>query len=363
MAFYFRLPVITDLTIEQQTVLNEPGAIAVSGGPGTGKSVVSLWRHIRNHDMKKRKSLLLTYTKSLESYLAASSTSENAASGASVNRIFWWTHHLASKDYEEIIIDEAQDVTIEKYQLLKQLTPMVSYSADDNQILYRDKSVTEKELRNIFTTNKPFNLHENFRNTAEVVQFVRSIFPTRLISPGKSNGPKPSLVCSDGDSEVQRKIVFDIINTFKSDTHNIAILLPLTKHVDEWFSVLKQNGIKCSKFTNQEDEVGTIENVHVTTFKSAKGLEFDTVILPDFDRFKTNISNLMVVKENDYYVVFTRSRRNLMLIDNSVTNNKKCALDFLSVQIQRTIVEVDYSYLKSTNTGAKTSANNNDLPF
>ena len=56
MAFYFRLPVITSLTIEQQAVLNEPGPIAVSGGPGTGKSVVSLWRHIRNHDTKKRKS-------------------------------------------------------------------------------------------------------------------------------------------------------------------------------------------------------------------------------------------------------------------------------------------------------------------
>lgn len=367
MAFYFRLPVITSLTIEQQAVLNEPGPIAVSGGPGTGKSVVSLWRHIRNHDTKKRKSLLLTYTKSLESYLAASARSENATSGSCVNRTLRWTYRPQNDKYDEIIIDEAQDVPINTYKLLNELTPMVSYSADDNQILYPTESVSEEELRLLFVTNRPFVLHENFRNTVELVQFVRSIFPTRLISPGKLNGPKPRLICSDGDKDVQIKIVIDIINTFKSNTHNIAILLPFTPNVDEWFKILQEKGLQCSKYTSNESAVGVIENIHVTTFKSAKGLEFDTVIVPNFDQFKYNIANYRVIDENDYYVVFTRSRRNLMLIDNSVTNNKKCALDFLSLQIQRAIIDVDYNYLKDIGQAAKTSPsktiNNDDLPF
>ena len=66
MAYFFKLPSITDLTIGQQSALNEPKAIAISGGPGTGKSVVSLWRHIRNYGTGTKKSLLLTYTKTLE---------------------------------------------------------------------------------------------------------------------------------------------------------------------------------------------------------------------------------------------------------------------------------------------------------
>ena len=85
MAYGFRLPVLTDLTIEQQAVLNEPNAIAVSGGPGTGKSVVSLWRHIQNHGMGRRHSLLLTYTVSLESYLASSASSEKNSSRIILN--------------------------------------------------------------------------------------------------------------------------------------------------------------------------------------------------------------------------------------------------------------------------------------
>ena len=46
--YYFNLPQITDLTTVQQVALDEPNPIAISGGPGTGKSVVSLWRHISN---------------------------------------------------------------------------------------------------------------------------------------------------------------------------------------------------------------------------------------------------------------------------------------------------------------------------
>ena len=77
--YYFNLPQITDLTTVQQVALDEPNPIAISGGPGTGKSVVSLWRHISNyvdsstnnqsHTRPRKKSLLLTFTTTLTQYL------------------------------------------------------------------------------------------------------------------------------------------------------------------------------------------------------------------------------------------------------------------------------------------------------
>jgi DNA helicase IV len=350
MAFYFRLPLITDLTIEQQAVLSEPGSIAVSGGPGTGKSVIALWRHIRNHSTGKRKSLLLTYTKSLEAYLKASAKSENTSAGNCVSRTLYWTYNHAQNSrgvYDEIIIDEAQDVDRAKYETINRVTPMVSYSADDNQMLFRGSGISENELRSLFNRNNPYSLQANFRNTNEIVHFVRSMFTTRLISAGNTSGPKPSVICSNGDDSVQVKIVKDIIQEFGSSTHNIAILLPLQGQVVEWYEILKSSGITCSKFINKDGDVGTIENVHVTTFKSAKGLEFDTVILPDFNKYQHNLAHLSVVNENDYYVVFTRARRNLMLIDNSSTVGGKCNLHFLQTQIDRGIVKADYNYVKN----------------
>lgn len=349
MAYFFILPVITDLTIEQQAVLGEPDAIAVTGGPGTGKSVVALWRHIQNHGMQRRKSLLLTYTKSLESYLSSSATSENAFAGENINRTLWWTTKHAKTGYLEIIIDEAQDVNASIYERLKKLTPLVSYSADNNQILYPKNSTTELQLNQIFNKNKTFTLRENYRNTKQIVKFVKSMFPNSLISDGKIDGPIPRLVCAGGIASLQTKIIKEAIDTFKSSTHNISILFPVVNHVDFWYKELTSLGYKCSKYVNSDEDVGIIENIHITTFKSSKGLEFDTVIIPNFHQYETFINSFDVVEENDFYVVFTRARRNLILIDNGVKLEKD--LPFLKLQIERGIISVDNSYLKD------------DLPF
>ena len=42
MAYNFELPTFTDLTPNQRLALEETDAIALTGGPGTGKTVVSL---------------------------------------------------------------------------------------------------------------------------------------------------------------------------------------------------------------------------------------------------------------------------------------------------------------------------------
>jgi len=173
------------------------------------------------------------------------------------------------------------------------------------------------------------------------------MFPLRLISDGNDNGPLPNLILTDQNRTIQEKVVSDIINSFKSDTHNIAMLVPLQSHANTWYNYLVNSGINCSKFVNADGEISKIENVHVTTFKSSKGLEFDTIILPDFNTFKQNLSTLHVVEENDYYVVFTRARRNLFLVDNSPAPNKRSELSFLQKQIETGIIRVDKSYIQS----------------
>ena len=150
MPYYFNLPIITLLTEDQQSALDETGPIALAGGPGTGKSVVCLWRHISNHATNTRKSLLLTYTKTLEHYLKQSALVQNEESAKNVNRTLWWTSHSdIQKKYDEIIIDEGQDVSIEKYELIKKYSDIVSYGADDAQSLYSD-GCTPAQLLQLF---------------------------------------------------------------------------------------------------------------------------------------------------------------------------------------------------------------------
>lgn len=107
--YYFNLPPITALTTAQQAALNETEQIALSGGPGTGKSVVSMWRHISNYRQGNR-SLLLTYTTTLKRYLEACCRVNNAAAAQFVGTSLRNRSTTQNRKFFEVIIDEAQDL-------------------------------------------------------------------------------------------------------------------------------------------------------------------------------------------------------------------------------------------------------------
>lgn len=329
--YYFNLPAITQLTIPQQAALNETRPIALSGGPGTGKSVVSLWRHISNYE-KGKQSLLLTYTTTLKQYLKACCRTKNNNAAPNVGTSY---RNRPRTNWSEIIVDEAQDLENGYYEDIKQYG-IISYGADDSQILYRDHCSKESELRTIFPNNIPYVLNKNFRSTQRIVQFAKQAFPNALIPQniitGLANnvGEWPVLLISR-DASKQIDAIVQIINSFRADDHNIAILLPFKEGVNNlavtvknnvmyYEDILKAKGIPFSIY--YEDKVrfpygaGDISNLHLTTYKSAKGLEFDTVIIPNFDLFSRICQDSYVNDWQDFYVACTRARSNLYLISN-----------------------------------------------
>jgi len=336
MGYYFELPPYTDtgnggLTSEQRIALDEDEAIALSGGPGTGKTVVSLWRHIRNYDLSKRKSLLLTYSKTLENYLILTADSKNEVAGNAIARTYCWIsncreNRVPKQHFDEIIIDEAQDVEIEKYQTLKQYSNIISYGADEAQSLYYPKSSTIEELKEEFNNNEEYELSQNFRNSKEILLFIKSVFPNISIpydtlNNAATKGIKPilqKLGWDDFNNNVKENII-EISEDFSESTHNIGILVPSENQVNQYYDLLVDK-IKCSKYHSNMPRVDVLERIHITTFKSAKGLEFDTVIIPGFESYNWFISNADNFSENDYYVALTRAKLNLFLLCKNAIN-------------------------------------------
>ncbi|GHT07270.1 hypothetical protein FACS189426_00150 [Bacteroidia bacterium] len=334
--YYFNLPQITQLTISQQAALNETKQIALSGGPGTGKSVVSLWRHISNYQ-RNRKSLLLTFTTTLARYLSACCITQNRNAANNVGRSFKDKPKIGSH-WTEIIVDEAQDLPISYYNDIKPIAN-VSYGADDSQILYPGNCCTQRELKELFPENTDYVLDKNFRSTQRIMQFARIVFPDAYIPQAtitglESNvGELPILLISvrnewndeigrfDTSNSKQDNSIIEIINSFRSDTHNIAILVPFQNDAQAFERVLHNN--KIADFSIYYEDRGgrfpdgceEIKNVHITTFKSAKGLEFDTVIIPNFNKYQ-EILGRFNTEWQDYYVGVTRARSNLYLISN-----------------------------------------------
>ena len=328
MPYYFYLPIDRELTPDQQRAINEINPLALSGGPGTGKSVVGLWRHIRNHSTGLRNSLLLTYTKTLEHYLKASASAQNENAGNNIDRIYWWLTHNAT-NYEEIIIDEAQDIEKSKFQRFFTYSSNISYGADQRQSLYLGTDGLN-ELINWFNTDQRFQtnveipLSRNFRNSKEILLFTRSVFPNFMIPQNTINGAtttglKPIMKLNLGwGAENQVAEIIDIANDFRSDTHNIAILVPFASQVEVYYDLLRNafgGEIEVTKYQNELEEFEGLSGIHITTFKSSKGTEFDTVIIPEFDSFPKIIADAKFrTTENDYYVALTRTKTNLFLL-------------------------------------------------
>jgi len=329
MTYYFTLPKVDELTIDQNTVAYEKNAIAVAGAPGTGKSIVSLWRHIQGIDMGTRKSLLLTYTVTLELVLTSLAKTISKEAGEHISRTYWWLSHENERrdHYDEIIVDEAQDVGVEKYQQLKQYTEHISYGADDSQVLYPEHCSRKQELETLFPDAEQYTLYDNFRNTYEILIFVKSLFndsfiPQQTLDSIEKHGEKPRLLITDKSN--QNNIILETINEYYSlDAHNIGILVPFSDDVNRVYNMISSQGLECSSYSNKygfkstDNDSDLIESIHITTFKSSKGTEFDTVILPDFELItKSDTSEFIILKENDYYVALTRAKSNLYMISN-----------------------------------------------
>lgn len=176
MSYYFRLPPITQLTLSQQAALNETEQIALSGGPGTGKSVVSLYRHLTNHENNNR-SLLLTYTTTLARYLSECCRLRNVDASRSVRSAYAGCPGR-NENFEEVIIDEAQDLDDEYFDKISRFN--VSYGADDAQILYPEHSSSKAELQSRFSKNVEYVLDKNFRSTLAIMNFARIAFPMHI---------------------------------------------------------------------------------------------------------------------------------------------------------------------------------------
>jgi superfamily I DNA/RNA helicase len=328
MAEYnFNLPPITQLSFDQQNALNEPNPIALSGGPGTGKTVVSIYRHLNLHKNKK-KSMLITYTTTLAMYLKGSCRNESISALQNIDTSLSFNKESAS-NFHEIIIDEAQDLPGTYYEVLKNHANNVSYGADDAQILYPNNSCKQSELRNLFNSNKPYQLSKNYRSTKSILNFAKVAFQEAFIRLETINscsqiGDKPIVLYSNNINK-QNDVIVEIVNQFKNNLgENIAILTPLARlpwaggerlTAKYYFDLLTNSGINdVSYYDHTLQGIREINGIHVTPFKSAKGLEFDTVIIPSFDSLFTEFR---VIDWRDFFVGVTRAKNNLFLICNN----------------------------------------------
>lgn len=403
--FKFSLPPITSLYPDQQLAYNPRQPILVTGGPGSGKTVVTIFRFLR--PVRENKDILLfTFNRTLIYSIRGTlrdraeelfgNFDENQIDTIVENKLatfFQWhsdnigffnpqvnedvcgnnfqnfiTNNRRNIKFAELFFDEGQDLPPSIYANAFKLAHSVSVGADKAQNYqgHYPPDAVEDVINTKLNAQTPTTwayLGGNFRNTKEIFDLAKKFVPNDLVVKGKDtsrlrSGNTPEIEIGFNSTK-QFEYIKQIIE--RNPNSNIGILVHfgdsqvrvIKEYLESHDYSCQENAPSEKSFSyyyngmNRQDEAVLMKKLRtpfITTFDSCKGLEFDIVILPFFEKSNWAMTNFKKKKDgsfeidnngnqipyatrNHYYVAVTRAKNDIFIL----CDNKPNVLSFYTV--------------------------------
>ncbi|MGL5379311.1 HelD family protein [Clostridium sp.] len=213
------------------------------------------------------------------------------------------------EEIKHIVIDEAQDYNFLQLLVLRELTGCRSYTivGDSNQRLVKAEEVPAmlrmKELFGGFVSL--FELNKSYRSTFQIMDYASKLLDENAIVPFVRKGEFDVLETSvpESDKEGLIDVLLNLLEDYQEENYeNIAIITKGKDELKKIAPILKEH-TNILAFDN-EDVVYRGGKVLVPSY-FAKGLEFDGVIVVDFD---DNTDDLIK------YIMCTRALHRLSVV-------------------------------------------------
>ncbi len=335
----FDLPDYSSLTPQQVDMVNLPTNqnFVIKGSPGTGKTVVALYRAAQ---MRRKKVLLLVYNRPLMMYLQ-SAIEELDLDNCEVSTYHSWIANFYQEEfgssvpmldkyvhnwlkiindcrnvrakYDHIIIDEAQDFPKELLRLLNKVGKNVTCFIDSNQAITAGMTGVVDVIES-FCVEAPQTLEFNYRNTKEIAAVAKLYwnkdgFYARARREGNR---KPTLVHVD-DYDEQTDAICEIVRDNLDASIGVFVN---NKSLNITYDNLSNEldgevDVQMYKSMGHNDIDFNSDGVKILSYGTVKGLEFDIVILAAFDRVKT--TDDAVADQNRAYVATSRAKNDLYI--------------------------------------------------
>jgi superfamily I DNA/RNA helicase len=190
--------------------------------------------------------------------------------------------------YDVIVADEAQDFSANQVRAItNQLAAdyCLTFVLDSAQRIYA-RGFTWQEVGITMRPEQIHHLKENFRNTIEIAQLAASLIADLPIDDDGTipdftscarHGPIPLVLRGKFNSQLDAAIDY-IKKEVKLADESVVFLHPLG-----WFGQIKRalnrSGLPFVEITRRSEWPQGSENIALSTFHSAKGLEFDHVMI------------------------------------------------------------------------------------
>ena len=298
-------------------------SMIVAGCAGSGKSVIAMYKAQQILD-SKGDVILIAYTKSLNRYMKQGK--DNTLEGRFYYHWQWVDQGMPKADY--IIVDEIQDFDKEEImQFIKAARKCFFFFGDTAQSIYQAfgkqtmtidqissmTGIPVSRLYNNYRLPKPIaKITQGYLGLTEDKDNVREYSESLYLS--KESALPVFIECESKQEQIDR--IVSLINDNKY--RNVGILVPENDLVLEIMNAFTAAKFACEfKYNagyNDSKNKDTLnfktEHPKLMTYHSAKGLQFETVILPFYQGAKNSDERKAL------YVAMTRSYRNLYVLYN-----------------------------------------------
>lgn len=234
--------------------------------------------------------------------------------------------------YKHIVIDEGQDLSPEMLRSLALAIPAdgsITFFGDVAQQIYGSR-ISWRSAGLKVKKGEMWSFDRNYRNSKEIADLAIAISElpffdkdVDIVTPKSptASGPKPGLVRFTEPGKELEWVIQAAQKVAKNET--VAILVRTRKDVKHIIRLLEKNGTPTQELHGDMFSWNSRPGISVGTYHSAKGLEFDTVLLPYCSKGRLPDPERVIALEDEeetiseeaklIYVAVTRARRRLVL--------------------------------------------------
>lgn len=215
------------------------------------------------------------------------------------------------KTYENVqhfVLDEMQDYTPVQYAVLQKVfTCKRTIIGDFSQALLPFETISKKAFLHLFSQLEYVELTTSYRSSYEIAMYTQKFLHQMTIQPIARHGEQPQEIAYTSMDEMITLIKNYANNSYKTT----AIICKTNADLVELANLLKD-----IPFTILDGDAKTFEmGILLTTIQYAKGLEFDSVIIPTVDRqhYETTFDCGLL------YIACTRAMHQLTLLTHATS--------------------------------------------
>lgn len=179
---------------------------------------------------------------------------------------------------KHLLIDEMQDYTPIQYAVInKMFACSKTILGDFGQFIHPNQLHSLEDLLELFPQAELVRLNKSYRSSYEIIDFAKKIQPVAEMDAVERHGEKPTVTaCKDAREELEK--IRAEIREFRKSRHSAMGIITRTNADAQALheALADQPDIR---FISLES-TGFSNGISITGVQMAKGLEFDTVLVP-----------------------------------------------------------------------------------